>query len=146
MSCSSIEIETTIHNGYSVEKQFLPYIKAFEKECNIKVDLHLRFAEPKSDIIISDKRIGYCWLIGYKFIHINIEWWVRMPLESRREELIFHELGHCMFYRLHDDSVDSSGVEKSVMSTLMFKDKYQFKYNRKKYIKELCKKKIDDSE
>ena len=139
ISCSGVEINTVAHNGFSVEKEFIPYVEAFEKECDIKINLHLRFAEPKSDLVISDKRIGYCWPIGEKFIHINIEWWVKMPLESRREELIFHELGHCMFYRLHDDSLDSNGIEKSVMSAEMFKDRYQFKYNREKYIKELCR-------
>lgn len=42
--------------------------------------------------------------------------------EDAREALIFHELGHCLIYRLHENSVDQNGKPVSVMHAYRLRD------------------------
>lgn len=139
VSCATIKRDTTSYRGYSVEKEFIPYVKSFEKDCNLKVKIHIRFSDTGADaLFLASNIIGYCWPIYPKFIHIDPEWWDRNLLSGRREELIYHELGHCVLNRMHDNKIES-GIEKSLMSTNMFTNPYQYIVFKDKYIKELCK-------
>lgn len=52
---------------------------------------------------LSDNFAGYCsWGEGYRFISINKKYWDGYS-EIDREYLIFHELGHCVLGKDHDD-------------------------------------------
>lgn len=56
--------------------------------------------------------LGSC-LMGGKSVKINRQLWASLN-SSSREELIFHELGHCVLNRLHDSTL-VSGLPMSVM-------------------------------
>lgn len=54
-----------------------------------------------------------------RVIAINSYLWPRLP-EERRKALIFHELGHCVLMRGHDDRVyEQDGCPKSIMSSAL---------------------------
>ncbi len=96
--------------------------------------------------------VGTCQLdaLGIMIIKVHDESWAKMgPYE--REELIFHELGHCILARPHCTAKDKGGMPISLMyPTMTPKDHY--KKNRKEMINELfdfdprCKKDDDDAD
>lgn len=53
-------------------------------------------------------------------IEINRSYWERPGVSNaRRESLMFHELGHCILGRGHDDSLISGyGLDKSIMNSI----------------------------
>lgn len=138
-ACGGIEIDTTEYRGASVEKAFVPHIEAFERACGKKVDIHVRFSYiTMKSIFNGEKIIGYCWPVYPKFINIDLNWWATHTDKMIREELIFHELGHCMLYRLHNDKLDKHGNKESIMHSSGLVGPSQYENNKKKYIKELC--------
>jgi hypothetical protein len=138
-ACGGIEIDTTSYREASVERAFVPYIESFERDCNEKVDIHLRFSYIKTkNIFTGQKIIGYCWPIYPRFINIDLNWWINHTDKSEREELIYHELGHCILYRMHNDKKDKYGNKQSIMYSSGLIGPYRYKKYKKKYVKELC--------
>lgn len=88
----------------NVNPEFLPYVEKFfdlqerylgERGCHYSI----KFKD------LSDKGFaGLCY--RGKEIHIDPVSWARAS-ETSREQLIFHELGHCVLRRDHSDSMDS---------------------------------------
>tara|TARA_Y100000385_G_C13090016_1_gene638257 strand:+ start:1547 stop:2020 length:474 start_codon:yes stop_codon:yes gene_type:complete len=59
--------------------------------------------------------------------------------ESKREQVIFHELGHCYLQRGHDDSKDGNGVCMSIMHSSTDICSLNYAQNRDYYLDELFK-------
>ena len=140
-SCATTEVEITAHRGRSVEKSFVHHIQKFEKDCNVKVEVHMRFTDIKKELIymFSSNTVAYCLMEPIGIVHIDKDWWMRNANENRREELIYHELGHCTLGRiLHNNKKDKEGRDISIMSENLFSNHNQYRNNKKKYIKELC--------
>lgn len=138
-ACGGVEVDTTSYRGGSVERAFVPYLKSFERDCGKKVDIHIRFSYiDTKNIFTGHNIIGYCWPIYPKFVTIDLKWWANHPSKTMREELIYHELGHCILYRMHNDKKDKYGNKASIMHSAGLMSSYQYKNNKKKYIKELC--------
>lgn len=80
-------------------------------------------------------RFNHSTLVFDRVVQINYYYWIRLPIADR-EELIFHELGHCVLNRAHNDTLDGSGVPVSIMnSTHLGQAKYLAQYSS--YIQEL---------
>ncbi len=62
--------------------------------------------------------LGQCksYSNGSKQIFIDEPYWNRVD-EIKREYLVFHELGHCLLDRDHNDSRDSDGICTSIMQS-----------------------------
>ena len=102
------------------------------------LDLTIRFVDISC---VPDKKnectIGYC--------HKNTDDTKVITLDRRewqaanyfdREQLIFHEFGHCLLNRAHKDTLDKTGRPLSLMHSLMIKtDQYQQYHDH--YIEEL---------
>lgn len=56
--------------------------------------------------------------------------------ESQKEELMFHEFGHCLLGLDHDDALLPTGKAKSVMNSHLFRGNDYFD-NRQYYVDEL---------
>lgn len=86
--------------GASIEAPFLPYVDAFEHECGCKVlDVPITFSK------LQDSHVGECqnYVVlteSFSEIFIDREYWDSASI-ARREQLIFHELGHCVLRREH---------------------------------------------
>ena len=59
--------------------------------------------------------------------------------ESKREQVIFHELGHCYLQRSHDDTKDANGVCLSIMHSNANICSINYALNRELYLDELFK-------
>ena len=80
--------------------------------------------------------VGYCDLVnGKPRITIVRDAWERFS-EKTREQLIFHEMGHCLLNRTHDSETFEDGRPKSIMFHRLFSDRI---YNEfyEYYIREL---------
>jgi transcription initiation factor TFIIIB Brf1 subunit/transcription initiation factor TFIIB len=73
--------------------------------------------------------VGTCHLlVKNKEIDISKQWWDFHPSTLERQELIFHELGHCVLGRSHTEAPTSSSgfvswVEKFLFKLGIFKEK-----------------------
>lgn len=132
------------YNGYSVEEALLPHVIEFEKKCKVSVKLNVYFADFSylNKIMKMIGRdfyaIGMCSPFFFGDVYIDKNWWFNTYNYYHKEELMFHELGHCVLHRWHNDDKDKFGMEKSVMSSTMFASYYQYEAYREDYIKELC--------
>jgi len=99
----------------SINPLFVPYVDAFFEEAknrNINIalsdfDLTMRFA-------VVDEFIGTC-NTGNVTIEIDRESW-RSFSNVNKEWLIFHELGHCILGRDHNNEKNDNGECRSVMN------------------------------
>lgn len=124
---------------YSVG-QFQTYVTRFENESRahghpVEIrDLVIEFG----DLPLTKNGTCRTSAIQTPLITINRQLWQNMD-ESRREALIFHEIGHCILGRPHDDTEINEGGHsrpESVMSTYLL-DSHTYQSNRSAYIQEL---------
>lgn len=112
-------------------------VREFEYFCNCRVDIPIYFTSFDSSVI------GMCYgFLGpyfLKSIDLDKEYWDNASF-YQKEELLFHELGHCILNRMHDDRMIPSGFPHpySIMYPYTF---YQYQYHRDYYIEELFKSK-----
>ena len=140
---------TVNHNNYVikvddqpyqyVDSQFRPMLEMFVTLAatkDIQVDtsnLSMTFGLVRS---VKSDTVGTCSQdeVGVMVIKIHDESWAKMdPLQ--REELIFHELGHCLLDRPHC-TTKVKGKPISIMHPKVIPKKH-YKSNRKELINEL---------
>lgn len=75
---------------------------------------------------MSDTIAGMCYYYNdrtyadYNYIKINSKYWKDYSL-LQREQLIYHELGHCVLYKDHNDARNkTTGCPVSIMNSYMF--------------------------
>lgn len=79
---------------------------------------------------------GSCTLVPYRpEVRINTRYWKRYT-ELERDELIQHELGHCLLFRGHREDKFSDGSPKSIMFPVMMRE-YILMQRYEYYIHEL---------
>jgi hypothetical protein len=107
----------TSHRKSVTDIRFEDQVIKFEKEFNVRVDVPIVFDK------LDSGKAGVCskWADGYREIQINPEHWSSYS-DLEQEQLIFHELGHCVFDLKHDDSfmVAKPSCPNSVMRSYMF--------------------------
>jgi len=138
--------EVTYHNA-RVESEFVPYLQEFEKYWGCPVSIKMKFEDLSR---YKKSWVGVCYgfksIDAFKSISIDLAYWKESNLPEK-EELIFHELGHCVLDREHDEKQIPGGGflswesrPKSIMYPYtLFYDDYTF--NRAEYLKELFYKK-----
>jgi hypothetical protein len=96
---------------------FRPYIRSFVEEFNVSVRVPIVLKK------LHANKAGVClvWSDGYREIQINSTHW-QFFTEEQKEQLVFHELGHCVFDLDHDDSLmpNNSNCPNSIMRSFMF--------------------------
>jgi hypothetical protein len=115
------------------------YIQRFEKFCNCKVDIPVTMAHLSRNE--ESATIGVCYAFRapkfFRKIELDQEYWDGAD-DLDRESLIFHELGHCVLDRDHDEEFAPSHIfilrPRSLMYPVSF---YQYRLHRMEYIKEL---------
>lgn len=101
---------------------FLPYIESFSSEFNVKVSVPIVLKKLK------DSQGGVCitYSSGYREIQINSTYWDYL-MEEQKEQLLYHELGHCVLNRKHDTKLmPNSSCPNSIMYPYVF-SKYDIK-------------------
>lgn len=81
--------------------------------------------------------VGLChWGETPRRITINKYWWDGYE-DDDRELLIFHELGHCVLNRSHNNDLSTWGRPVSIMENMGELWGWEYKYNYNSYIEEL---------
>lgn len=127
----------------AIESQFASYVNNFqvrsqEQGRGVVIDNLEVSMVPTLDKLGSNV-VGVCYRnvdgSGTPRVEISEEYWIRMDTDAR-EELMFHELGHCVITRGHRGSVDASGFPLSVMNPFIFSS-YHYLQNYHNYMYEL---------
>jgi hypothetical protein len=127
------------HYNYA-DSTFDPILKRFEYEAGIRGHLvdrsHLSviFGLVRHDK--KDKAVGRCHIdpMGGAIIKIRSESWVILD-EYQREELVFHELGHCLMGRGHCSKANNE-EPISIMYPHVLNGRY-YKIHREDLVDEL---------
>jgi hypothetical protein len=112
-----IKIKGLSRNKAKTDPIFSEFINSFKLQFNVNVKVPIIFKE------MDDKHAGVCYKYsdGYKEININKKYWDLFSQEQK-EQLIYHELGHCVFNKGHDDTLLSydRNCPNSIMRSYMF--------------------------
>lgn len=117
-----------------VDEALAEYVVQFETDIGVSAEgISVVFGELEKDMV------GLCqtWSNGTKKITIDKEYW-DMETETQREELMFHELGHCAMNLDHDESQMQTNrivCPTSIMYPYTFE--YCYAAYREHYVSEL---------
>ena len=100
---------------------FKYYIERFEEIYGQSTShIPINFADDVKERI-GGKAVGVCWYwdSGHREIEIDPEYWDRI-IDEQREQLIFHELGHCALDRRGHVDTATNGCPDSIMRSFAF--------------------------
>jgi hypothetical protein len=95
-----------------IDSDFQEYVDRFVTEAglrNIKIDIS------KLNVFYGDTIKYYCGYSGHNSVVIRSSCWEEFT-DAKKEILIFHELGHALLLRPHDDSKLPNGDFKTIMN------------------------------
>ena len=119
MQSCEVESVPTIKEFTNVDQRLWSYFQDFESEAAMRgydVDLNLMNVTGEISGIHDGNVIGTC-SYGYRrpnAVTIDDTFWSRNGLLSR-EEVVFHELGHCILGRDHTEQIVNNGFCASIM-------------------------------
>jgi hypothetical protein len=137
-SCARNQVQYTIVEDVS------PLIAKFEMLCDVQVEVTVKIVDelPPSEEEGIDNRVGICrfhWYGNHPENEIQLlrSYWNRTS-PMGQEELLFHELGHCVLGRSHLNWTYDWGQPRSIMFWLVFGDSTWYYNDRTYYYGELC--------
>lgn len=114
------------------------YIHRFEQNYGHKIDISIAFDKLEGDAV------GECWKWDgfHEEIRVDRGWWDMNEDDLAREQLIFHELGHCILDRGHVSArrvwIDGeTRAPVSIMYPYVFSDIYHYEIHHDEYVNEL---------
>lgn len=122
-----------------IDDAFKQYVARFEDAYGQKVSMLIQFEKQEAP------RLGVCysWDDGHREIKIDREGWDDMS-DLGKEQLMFHELGHCQLNRPHiEDNIKLGrwlNAPKSIMHPYVFGEWSVYEENHDYYVKELLNK------
>lgn len=130
---------------HQIDQEFTIFVENFEHEIEKKVDIDIKFNTLKRPTV------GVCFKYSdsnYNYVEIDSEFWYKSSF-AQKEQIIFHELGHCILNRQHNDILlnynqSNFGVlqiPKSIMYPNVFEQPYEL--FRSYYVSELKNSKIN---
>lgn len=120
-----------------VEEEVKEHLQKFNIVYGMNVDITIKYNTLPKGIV------AYCLTYTFQPNHIEIDGDTFKKYDHyAREDVVFHELGHCVFNRNHDDSEITLKGEKiptSIMYPHVFGSAYYYKENLDYYYKELIR-------
>lgn len=100
---------------------FRPYFLRFEaaaKERGLSYDASLSALETGLENISEEDVVGECYWNSHapELVNIDLPFW-NSASDLDREYVMFHELGHCVLFREHDNSENDQGYCLSIMAS-----------------------------
>ena len=126
-----------VSNVRKIDNEFIEYVEKFEEMFGQEVYYSVQFSND-----LTKTQAGICTMwgpAGYQSLKVLIDpvTWNKLG-DSGREQLIFHELGHCSNSRLkHDDTRLPNGCPASVMFSVAFGDGFCYKDFKEYYYNQL---------
>lgn len=121
-------------SGLGDQRRFTePYATAFESHLERPIFTRIYFA------FLKGKAVGLCESRSGEIpiVYLDLYFW-SMATPFEKEELLYHELGHCELGRRHNAYKDrQTGCPLSIMYPTVFGLEYCYLKNRKSYIMEL---------
>jgi SprT-like family len=119
VSCGKVN-DMRAMDGELVHKSepiFNTLARKFENEFNVAVKVPIIFSTTLERNIA-----GVClvYSTGYREIQISRQVWFNQS-EEQREQLVYHELGHCVLNKGHDDTTMGE-CPNSIMRSISFND------------------------
>lgn len=105
------QVQTTDPGAFnSIDPAFVPYYNSFDAMYGTKVATPIAFVAQKYPTV------GECmkYSDGHRQIEVDPDYWEYLDPQSRTV-LIYHELGHCVFNRLHNWDTFADGCPLSIM-------------------------------
>lgn len=128
--------DTSHHRPATVEPSIQPYLDHFKALYKANVSIRIEFG----DVQYPTVAVCFRWSDGYRDIDVNEKAWKETG-DLGKEQLIFHELGHCILNREHDDTLTTVGsyrsAKKSIMNAYVFGDTFVYRDNKDYYYTEL---------
>lgn len=143
LSCTTVNHNVVVVEQYKfnyIDSDFIPIVQMFVYEARSRghsVDLNnLSMTLGSIRRKKTDRTVGYCVRdpMGGMVIKIHTTTWKAMD-DYEKEELIFHEMAHCLIGREHCAKVDKDGPI-SIMHPLVLNSKY-YKTHREELVDEL---------
>lgn len=98
-------------------KETHPYIESFQKRYGKPFKLTVRYGDVGTPTIKGATVLGYCTFTkNGPLIVLSPSW----KTSSNRAWTLWHEMGHCVLKRHHDNSTFSNGKPTSIMNELDF--------------------------
>ena len=121
----------------TTDSDFIQYVERFEQETSVNVFVPIIYGGVKNDYAA----VCEIYSDGYRLIRVNAYHWDRMQ-EFGKEELVYHELGHCVLNRDHvnDFTVvrpQGYSIPNSIMYPYTFGDSFFYYVYREHYVREL---------
>lgn len=118
----------------SVDPELQPYLDSFQSDTNVQIatPVTLKFGD-----IRESAEDGLCENgLGIPVITIDKTAWAQAD-DTNRKLLVYHELGHCVLGRSHDDTINADGTHESIMFHSSQELHNEFQNNPAPYLKEL---------
>lgn len=119
-----------------IDPAFSSFVDTFYQECGLTRETEI----PMGFVTTNFPVLAFCsvWESGVREVSIDKAGWFAST-EVQKEWLIFHELGHCVLSREHNNVVNDVGVPASIMNSYRPEDLEDYYLEeRTEYIKELC--------
>ncbi len=115
----------------TIDPKLQPFVD--ELGCDYSLELTMGFTEVKGHAALCT-----VYPDGRKEITVDADTW-RYRNAAERKILVYHELGHCLMNRTHDESVDGNGEPHSIMNPTTFSRESAafFLENEESYVEEL---------
>lgn len=123
--------------GVMAPNDVMPYVLQFQWQGLLHGrDISLDGLDIKlSNTLDRPQNVGECHMQSKRVI-LRLDYWLYAN-EYLRELLVFHELGHCLLNRKHNNALDTAiGMPSSVMNFSLFNEYYYYA-NREQYLAEL---------
>ena len=124
-------------HSYSSDPDFDLYKQKFEQETGVRVTVPIVYDS------LGKETVGLCetFADGYRLIRIDTDFWQTMG-NGGKEEVIYHELGHCQLDRDHVAQLTSTpayryAIPNSIMFPYIFGDASFYWMFREHYVQEL---------
>jgi hypothetical protein len=117
-----------------VDEALVSYVVKFELDVGVSAGaIDVTFGDLDDDIV----GMCYSWKDGRRKIVIDKQFW-DIESETQREELMFHELGHCAMNLGHDEEISYMG-RTSCPNSVMYPYAFEYCYERYRdyYVSEL---------
>lgn len=134
LGCSNISLNPEpVQKPIFQEEIFKPYVSTFEKELDTNAqDINTKFEKITNNT--TKIIVGKCF-IDNKTIIIDPDFWDKAK-DCEREEIIFHELGHCALKIMHNTNIINLG-DKQIPESIMYPYIFCLNEYRNYYFKEL---------
>ena len=126
----------------SIDSELEPFVTKFENQFNKQISFGVLMVDELEDYknggLLDDNVMGVCWKSydgAERVIEVKRDTFNAMN-ENMKEELIYHELGHCELNRLHRDTYFNNRCPTSIMNKYIFSEnelKYCYKHNEDWY-------------